>query len=68
MRLLNELAGNETLLRVRGAQGPDDEQETDRELILRFFAMQAWGSSCCDACQQRASGWSGHAYMHLLRY
>ena len=44
MRLLNELAGNATLLRVRGAQGPDDEQETDRELILRFFAMQARGS------------------------
>ena len=39
MRLLNELADNETLKRVRGAATTDDEQESDRELILRFFAM-----------------------------
>ncbi len=39
MRLLNELAGNATLLAVRGASATDDEQESDRELILRFFAM-----------------------------
>ena len=49
MRLLNELAGNATLLRVRGAPGPDDEQETDRELILRFFAMQARLPKWCTA-------------------
>ena len=39
MRLLNELAENETLKRVRGEATMDDEQESDRELILRFFAM-----------------------------
>ena len=39
MRLLNEVADNETLKAVRGAASTDDEQESDRELILRFFAM-----------------------------
>ena len=39
MRLLNELADNALLKRVRGSASTDDEQETDRELILRFFAM-----------------------------
>ncbi|CAL8467282.1 g6819 [Coccomyxa elongata] len=39
MRLLNELADNTILKKVRGCSERDDEQETDRELILRFFAM-----------------------------
>ncbi|EIE22175.1 hypothetical protein COCSUDRAFT_55870 [Coccomyxa subellipsoidea C-169] len=39
MRLLNELADNAILKKVRGSSERDDEQETDRELILRFFAM-----------------------------
>ncbi|KAK9917508.1 hypothetical protein WJX75_005138 [Coccomyxa subellipsoidea] len=39
MRLLNELADDPILMKERGASERDDEQETDRELILRFFAM-----------------------------
>ncbi|CAK0787956.1 hypothetical protein CVIRNUC_011178 [Coccomyxa viridis] len=39
MRMLNKLAEYPLMKKVRGSDTTDDEQETDRELILRFYAM-----------------------------
>eukprot|EP00775_Hariotina_reticulata_P009278 gene9278-9443_t len=38
-RLLDDLAHNQDFLKIQGRDIPDGDQEQDRELVLRFFAM-----------------------------